>query len=262
MYPATRHVKHWLRRTAFQVCRAGLRAAAAVPLPTVFILGHMRSGSTLLLHLLLTHPEIIGCGERNACYRTQEDLDRLAVTARRGVRAWFKPFRYVVDQINHDRFTPWPELLGHPQLRLIFLIREPPLALASIVNLARDFYRGGSTAQATDYYVQRLNTLGRYAATCPHPDRATAVTYEDLVDRSQLTLERLQGFLDLETGFTEQYDLQPFTGRRGDPADKIRAGHIVRGPGPEPLEMPSVELDRAWQAYHACRQAMERLAQP
>jgi len=37
----------------------------------------MRCDSTLLLHRLLTSPEIIGCGERNAVYRAAEDFDKL-----------------------------------------------------------------------------------------------------------------------------------------------------------------------------------------
>jgi LPS sulfotransferase NodH len=36
----------------------------------VHILSHMRSGSTLLAHLLASHPEIIGYGETHIRYRS------------------------------------------------------------------------------------------------------------------------------------------------------------------------------------------------
>ena len=260
MYQVARHVKHALCRGAFRICRAGLRAAGAVPLSTILILGHMRSGSTLLLHILLTHPEIIGCGERNAAYHSADELDRLAMAARLDQFRLFKSFRYVVDQINHDRFTPCEELLQHPQIRLIFLTREPPTAISSIVNLSRTFYDGGLVEEAADYYEQRLRTLARYSENLPRHVRALRLTYRELVEHTSHTFERLQDFLALKTGFTEQYDLQQFTGHRGDPAEKIQAGTIVRDGVGTQVELPAGTLDRAWQSYYACQQAMERFA--
>ena len=43
----------------------------------VFILAHMRSGSTLLAHLLASHPDFVGAGETKVCYRTPADLPQL-----------------------------------------------------------------------------------------------------------------------------------------------------------------------------------------
>ncbi|HUA89621.1 MAG TPA: sulfotransferase, partial [Steroidobacteraceae bacterium] len=64
---------HNLRREvtgqAHQLAERGL-LLSGVPRPqALLVLGHMRSGSTLLLHLLMTHPQIAAVGERNAVYR-------------------------------------------------------------------------------------------------------------------------------------------------------------------------------------------------
>ncbi|MCY2988524.1 MAG: sulfotransferase [Planctomycetota bacterium] len=252
-------LKRTLRQAAFLACHAGLRTLGREPAATVFILGHMRSGSTLLLHILLSHPDIAGRGEQNTPYRTVRDLHRLAMTARFAQGPLLRRFRYVVDQINHDRFTPNEALLQDSRVRLLFLIREPPASLSSIVHLTRTFYAEWPMQRVADYYVQRLNTLARYAELSAHDGRALPLSYQALVADTSSTLGRLRAFLDLETGLSERYDMQPFTGCRGDPSDTIRAGRIVRDREPPRVEIPADVLDRAWQAYDACRRVLEGL---
>jgi hypothetical protein len=219
----------------------------------------MRCGSTLLLHILLTQPRIIGCGERNAPYGSLDDLDKLAVIVRLRQRALLRRCSYVVDQINHDRFTPNESLLRHPRVRLIFLTREPPETIASIVKLTKTYYDGWSAEKAADYYIQRLNTLARQAQAMPGAGQALAFTYRDLIERTPATLGRLQSFLGLDTGLSEQYALQEFTGARGDPSDKIRAGRILRNQSTITIEIPPRELERAWAAYNSSQEILARL---
>ena len=45
----------------------------------VFILGHMRSGSSLLAHILASHRNIARRGEAHISYQTVEDLPRLSI---------------------------------------------------------------------------------------------------------------------------------------------------------------------------------------
>lgn len=251
-------LKRMLRQAAFRACHAGLRALGCAPATTVFILGHMRSGSTLLLHILLSHPDIAGCGEQNTPYHTVRDLHRLAVTARFAQGPLLRRFRYVVDQINHDHLTPNEALLQDSRVRLLFLIREPPASLSSIIHLTRTFYEEWPVQRVADYYVQRLNTLTRYAESNTFCGRALALTYQDLLADTSFTLGRLQAFFDLDTGLAERYDMQLFTGCRGDPSDAIRAGRIVRDRVPPREALPADVLDRAWHAYDACRRALER----
>jgi hypothetical protein len=210
----------------------------------------MRSGSTLLLHILLTTPEVIGCGERNAAYRSPEDFDKLEIAARMAQRAPFRKVRYVVDQINHDRFTPVAELLRKERVRCIFLIRDPKETIQSIIELTAKFYEPWTIQQAVDYYVRRLESLAGCAALLQN--RYEALTYNDLVNTTSPVLRRLESFLCLEEKLREDYAIHKFTGKRGDPSDAIQLGRISRNSRPHSIQIPDSEMERALEAYQAC----------
>jgi hypothetical protein len=226
----------------------------------LLVLGHMRSGSTLLLHLLLTNPEIGGLGERNAPYRTEADLSRLAIATRLARRAPFVPLRYVADQINHSRFTPNLDLLRHPRVKLLFLLRPPEPSLASLLDLARTYHQAWSAAQAVDYYSARLDDLASYGSRFSDRERAAFVGYEQLTQRPREVLGRLREFLRTRGEFSESYDLHEFTGKRGDPSDNIRSGTIGLPRNLAPVELPAPELARATAAYERCRRSLTSVA--
>jgi hypothetical protein len=242
-------LKRAVRRAGFHALRVALRSSGVKPVPTLLILGHMRSGSSLLLHLLLTNPDIIACGERNSAYKSERDLDWLELETRLQRRAPFRRFRYVADQINHDKFTPNEALLRHPRVRLLFLVREPIGSISSVINLTRAFYEEWPAAKAVYYYAQRLTTLARLAERAIPRGNALFTTYDDLINNTSVELERMRKFLGLETGFSQTYNLHNFTGMRGDPSERIRAGRIVRNCAHSLLDIPASEAERAWNAF-------------
>jgi hypothetical protein len=239
----------------------GALARAGVPRPQVLlVLGHMRSGSTLLLHVLLDHPQIEGLGERNAVYQSSDDLARLVVETRVRRRAPFVPLRYVVDQVNHTRLTPSPRLLGDPRVHVLFLVREPAATLASLIALTRTYYQPWSVLQAADYYIERLDALTAYARDYVASGRAGFVTYEGLTRMPEPTLAGLQGLLGTTPAFRDTYRLHGFTGKRGDPGAAIRTGRIQdRDPGAT-QDLPAAEIARARVAYERCLDAMRPIA--
>lgn len=248
---------------------AGLAVAAAeavldfvdVPAPkALLVLGHMRSGSTLLLHLLLSHPQIAGLGERGASYRSVTDLGRLAIATRLRRRMPLRPLRYVADQVNHSRFTPNVSLLEDPRVRLLFLVRHPAASLASLLDLTRTYYEPWSVAQAVDYYVERVDSLAGYARSERVRSHGAFVTYEDLTERTQETLSCLQFFLGTEPNFEPTYRLQDFTGKRGDPGANIASGRVRRAAPKNTSELPAQEVERAMRSYRRCLEVMSPLA--
>lgn len=224
----------------------------------VWILGHMRSGSTLLMHLLSSHPEILGAGERNATYASARDLRRLAVDVAYLRRRFFGRYRFVVDQINHNRFLAAEDLLDHPRIARIFLVREPESALASMVEVLGRHY-GMTPSEAVAYYLERLSALERYARGVADKRRSLFLTYDDLVHRSAPTLERLRSFLDLRAPLSESYRIFNFTGKRGDPSPRIASGRIqkVRRQG---LDLEAGDRARVEQAYSRCVRALSENA--
>jgi hypothetical protein len=245
------------RQLGFRAVRQGLRSVGILPPQIVFIMGHMRSGSTLLMHLLISHPELIGCGERNVPYRSDDDLDRLEIAARRSQRRLFRGPSYVVDQINHDEFTPDPELFKSKRIRCIFLIREPEEAIQSLLRLTRSSSDPWPVDRAIDYYVGRLKSLTALRERVS--ERAIGVTYSELVDHVPKTLDRLSSFLSLTSPLEPEYSIQPFTGRRGDTSERIRSGRIARGNFEPTFPISESQRNRVNEAYLSC---LANLRQP
>ena len=261
-------LKRRLVDLSVSLTEGGLRRLGVPPPQALLLLGHMRSGSTLLLHLLVNHPQIAGLGERNAIYLGPHDFGRLALRARLARPQPLARLRYVTDQLNHNHLTPHPELFAHPRLRLLFLVRRPEPSLASLLDLTRTHYEPWSVERTVDYYVERLGALARYAGTSPSAaasilERAAFLTYEELTDRPGQTLASLQSFLDMDTepAFSETYRVHDFTGTRGDPSENIRSGRIGRPRRVEqPAQLPAREIERARRAYDRCLEALAPFA--
>jgi hypothetical protein len=260
-YPrAVRSLRRGIILAGSRVAETALACVGVRRPEIVLVLGHMRSGSTLLLHILLSHPAISGMGERNATYSTNADLARLVIATRVARRQPFARFRYVVDQLNHDRFTPAPAVLQHSRVRLLFLIREPRGSIASLLELTRTYYEPWPLARAVDYYVERLGTLARYARSIDRPERAAFLTYQDVTERSRQSLTSLASFLGTEPPFSDTYPVHGFTGRRGDPGQVISAGRIIQSRTHDLPPEADGELARAQRAYEESLRALAPLA--
>lgn len=220
----------------------------------VFVLAHMRSGSSLLLHLLASHAAIAGCGERNTLYRGQFDLDRLALKTRLYNRCVFRPPQYVADQINHNNLVESPDLLRNPRLKCVFLLREPAGAISSMLDVLQEHY-GTQYEEAATYYRERLGTLVEYASVAG--ERSFVLTYGDLTGRTEETLSSLRRFLELETPLTPAYRIFDFTGKSGDPSPTIREGRIVENRRVTDHRIPAAELGELQQLFENSVRALK-----
>jgi len=221
----------------------------------------MRSGSTLLLHLLMMSDDISGMGERNALYASRADLSRLFLATRLARHSPFRRLRYIVDQVNHNRLTPDSRLMNESRVRLLFLLRQPLPSINSLMTLSRTYYGNSWTiGRAADYYVERLEALAALAAGLANPGCAAFVTYEALVNSPQETLESLRQFLGLREPLPQTYRTYSFTRTRGDPMPGIAAGQISGGEPPEAVELSVSERQRVTTAYQQCSSALGRFA--
>jgi hypothetical protein len=229
----------------------------------LLLLGHMRSGSTLLLHLLMTNPEVSAVGERGAVYASKADFARLALVTRllRGLP--LRRLRYVVDQINHSQLTPDTSLLQSSRVRVLFILRRPEASIASILELYRTYYPEPWTpARAVDYYAERLETLAKLGESLPSPTVAALIPYELLTESPVEMLEALRVFLGLSRGFSQTYDTYSFTGKYGDPGPKIALGRIDRPERATDIQLSAIDIKRATEAYLKCHATLARFALP
>ena len=209
----------------------------------IFILGHMRAGSTLLAHVLANHTECAGAGETHLSYQMPSDLPNLALKTCQMLHNPLLRRRYFVDQINHP-YVSDDVLLSTRIYKCIILLREPGSTLKSMMSLSI-----WSEKEAVEIYVKRLKQLLHYGIILG--GRAILVEYEDLVDRTQQTLDRLTDFLGFDPPLTPNYTTHRMTGRIpgfGDPSDNIKTGHIIRTPS-HSITISKEALDRATLAY-------------
>ncbi len=219
----------------------------------LFIIGHMRSGSSLMLHLLVNHPELVGSGENNASYHQTRDLHKLELKSRIAQKTFFKNYSFVVDQINHNKFTSNFKFLNQQPIHFLFLIRKPIPTISSILRLSDQFYNGKWTEEmAINYYCDRLNGMEKLYSNIDQSKNVKVVKYEDLVQNPITELSSIQNKLGLSSSFSTDYNTYAFTGKKGDPSENIRKGSVAKIDKPIHSTISSDDLKKLNKAYEDC----------
>jgi hypothetical protein len=222
----------------------------------VFILGHIRSGSTLLSHILASHPDFAGAGETHIFYQTEADLPKLVTKTCEFLHRPIIRKTYMVDQINHD-YVSDDVLRSELVYRCVILIREPRSTLKSMITLFKC-----SEQDALDRYTDRLAALTRYGLVLK--ERAMLVEYDDLVDRTDSTLAGLTRFFDLESPLKSNYATHRMTARIpgvGDPSDNIKSGQVIRTSGHDDIAISNTALSSGMAAFCKCRDQLHLIAE-
>jgi hypothetical protein len=226
----------------------------------LFVVSHMRSFSSLLCHILGSHPEISGYSEAHLSYFGRLDLQRLA---RKVQHVTGNPVlgRYVLDKILHNQREIAPGVLDRPEMKVLFLLRNAEDTLRSILNL--DHQRGGKSkfgdpARALDYYVKRLQQLEDYCAYLG--GNALFLESERLISDTDRVLVELSCWLELGGPLKADYRTFRFTGAAGygDPSPTILAGTVVRDESDRhkdyiPFDIPDNLLRLGSEAHQTCR---------
>lgn len=229
-------------------------AALATRSQFLFVLAHMRSGSSLLRYLLSGSQEIIGIGETHNNYRRRSDLAKLLTCIRRATGKNPLRYRYVVDKIVATHHILSDRVLADRRTRYVFLVREPHATIDSIVAMRRQISDQPAyqlVSDATEHYLQRLAQLRQYAATIDDETRCLLLTHHHLVGTTAAAFLALEQFLDLRSPLQESY--QPgVQARRPDRwvSPKIGLGVIDRSPPRhERVALPTSLQDRLQEAY-------------
>lgn len=194
----------------------------------IFIMGHMRTGSSLLEHILSSNKDIIGAGEQARVYKENYDIIKSNFFCRRKNEQYTTSFNYFTDQILHDRFTPNLDFLTQIKAKYIFIIRDPIETISSLENGPGGFkINAKGYCNTINYYKHRVESLINLSETLN--DKSTFfLTYHNLVDDTISTLNNLTTFLNLEEPLSQRYKLKKTTGRLGDSSDNIKIGFITK----------------------------------
>jgi hypothetical protein len=219
----------------------------------LFVLSHMRSYSTLLSHVLGSHPDIDGYCETHMRFRHRIDLLRLRY---RVTRLTGEPLhgRYVLDKMLHN-YALASSIISDPRLRAIFLLRQPADTVRSITAMNERFKPEDVDAPSiAGYYEERVERLAELAPRLGN--RAAFIEAEALVNRTAEVLTLLTGFLELSRPLEREYRKFPHTGKPGfgDPMGAILKG-AIDAPKDQRTHIPIPEdiLARLAAAYDRCR---------
>lgn len=195
---------------------------------SVFILGHMRCGSTALSHVLCNHPAVSGYGEAHIRYDGRAALGVLALNQwRRG--AWKPRARHLFDKILHSRY----DAQAHPDFfraRAIFLVREPHESILSIRKLfaSLDSQEYDSDESAADYYESRVTQLLQLWEQFPIQNRI-GTSYNNMTENPDLVLQQVSSMVELAPPLANHYDRPGSVMARGagDPLSSHKFNGIV-----------------------------------
>lgn len=211
-------------KAMFTLMRPFLAVAMRRP-NLIMIIGCMRSGSSLLSHILTTSPEISGFGESHVRYKSREDLLRLAYWILRFRGQWPSRHRYLLDKVLHDSHIPdVAALASWCNLKVIVLHRDRG---ANAVSLQRLFKSDLSQAEA--YYDERQFEIANLLKRLPSDVEVMNTTYEGITESTEAELSRLRDFLGLQAPLSSEYQLHAASGRWGigDGSAKLSSGKIV-----------------------------------
>lgn len=245
-----------LRRRSTLLGKMARRPLVAVrPCRYLFVLSHMRSRSTLLAHLLGSHPEISGHLETHIRYRRRRDFHKLryAVSDAEGGAPLA---RYAMDKILHHWYVDLA-VADRMDVLPVFLVREPEEALPSL----RHFVAGRRLRDALRHYGKQLRWL-ETAAQRLHGE-ALFVRSESIVDETDRLLAFLGDALGLATPLSPRYAIFDATGtsHAGDPSKRIRTGRVLHDRAERRARrkpVPPAILAPAREAYDACVETLER----
>lgn len=239
--------------------RPATALAVITPKRHLFFLSHMRAYSSLLGHIVGSHPEICGYYEMHIGYHSWKSLVRQKLLYFQDES--LKPdLRLMFDKVLHNDHFVAPELLGRDNVSALFALRNPKQAIPSILEL----YAGEDPGHefndpefATQYYIDRAACLAQTASTMQQG--YAYIDAETITQRTDDCLGMLGSWLNLQSPLDSNYRVQKKTsqGRYGDTSERLRSGGIERAQRVD--QKPALEaglLSEAMAAYEKYRDVL------
>ncbi|MGH2413856.1 MAG: sulfotransferase family protein, partial [Microcystaceae cyanobacterium] len=226
------------------------------PYRILFILSHMRSGSSLLTHILNSNPEIIGYGETHINYASEVDFKKLMFKVYWQLKNLAMNHQYILDKILHNHKFLDDNFLISEKVYIIFLLREPQKTLPSIIGIKPHW----SEEKALNYYLERLSMLEKYAKLINNKKHSLLVRYDQILNHSESVFEALRNWLETQTEFSEQYQVLKTTGMKGigDSSSNIKAGRIIRNSQKLDSKFSQELVETAMPYFNQCSQTLSQ----
>ena len=216
----------------------------------------MRAYSSLIGHILGSHPEIDGYYEMHISYQNNRDLIKQE-TVYSQQESFKSGSHFLFDKLLHNKYKLNLQQLELKQPRILVTLRSPEKTIKSIIHLFQKKEQQrlyANPQEATKYYIQRLQQLSEF---CQINSQLYYYFDAELIrSNSTAMLATLTQWLQLEPPLNEQYQLFSKTGKSGagDSSKSIQSGKIVSSTNSySNIEISDDLLESAEQAYRECR---------
>lgn len=225
----------------------------------IFLLSHMRAYTSLLGHILGSHPDVNGYYEMHLSYVDETDLDHQE--QQYTTRDALKPgSRYLFDKLLHNDYELNLDRFQAQAKTILITLRHPEATIKSIVHLfakkgTDDLY--ANPLEAAAYYINRLQRLSEFCQRYPH------IYYyfdaELIASDTPGMLDTLTRWLQLESPLSPRYQRFSKTGiaRAGDTSPAISSGEVISQVNQHSdIALDADVLQQAMQAYRTYRHQM------
>jgi hypothetical protein len=216
----------------------------------------MRANTSVLGHILGSHPEIEGYYEMHMGYESRKSLWRLRLMYLQD-HAPKKESHIFFDKILHNYCKIETEILKSPATKTIFMLRNPERTIKSTVELFsknKNSHAYSKPEYAVFYYIDRINKLLEIAEGIKN--KYYYLDAESITENPQTCLSELGAWLELKTPLKTEYKLFSKTGKvkAGDSSENIKSGKILKtNQDYKHIHIPPELLQKAQQAYRICR---------
>ena len=229
----------------------------------------MRANSSLISHILGSHPQISGYYEMHQSYLSENDLliQKERYLSRDNIK---NGTVYLFDKLLHNKYqlklealgleSPGLEKLELNTIKILVAIRPPEQSIKSIINLFRKKKSAHPYADpklAIEYYNNRILQLAQF---CEHYKNCYYYYDADFIrTEPQKSLLTIQHWLSLQSPLNEQYQIFSQTGlaRAGDSSDNMKKGTIIKKQSNyDAIEIPSTILSTIIKNTAKYRQAI------
>lgn len=201
----------------------------------ILVMSHMRSYSTLLVHLLNTSKAVSGTCELHQSYTDEESVTATIEELTDGAQF------LACDNVLHDTYPVSADLAEDDRIKWLFSVREPEATIKSMWRWGGPKKRFRDWHIAADYYCQRLQTLQQTASGVG--EKLIYINPEVLISDTERALGFLVNSLELPDSLNQDYELNKDTGnpRSGDFSKYIKSGSIQRNR--DYVLQPEIDLD-------------------
>lgn len=220
----------------------------------IFMISHMRSRSSLLSHIIGSHPEITGYIELHRSYEDWIDM----INLRRKLFLMHDKqlnSKLLFDKILHKYHPISDQVLIQENVKIIVLLRKPEETVKSIVNLGHltdvDEYK--IPEWAAQYYCERVDYLSSLIEIVNK--NCFYIESDEIINHSENLLTELTKWLNLNSKLDSNYDIFNLTGKPvfGDPSDNIKSGKInLIQNSHDNINIDSKKLTAAMESYRKC----------